>query len=60
MALKQRWIQLKNLLDIPVDYYVRMNFDAFTEVVDALGGIEANVPYPLRKVIQAIIKEPSI
>ena len=24
-----------------------MNFDAFTEVVDALGGIEANVPYPI-------------
>ena len=38
---------IENLLDIPVDYYVRMNFNAFTEVVDALGGIEANVPYPI-------------
>lgn len=38
---------LENLLDIPVDYYVRMNFNAFTEVVDTLGGIEANVPYPI-------------
>ena len=38
---------IEELFDIPVDYYVRMNFDAFTEVVDALGGIEANVPYPI-------------
>ncbi len=38
---------IEELLDIPVDYYVRMNFDAFTEVVDALGGIEANVPYAI-------------
>lgn len=38
---------IENLFDIPVDYYVRMNFNAFTEVVDALGGIEANVPYPI-------------
>lgn len=38
---------IEELFDIPVDYYVRMNFDAFTEVVDALGGIEANVPYAI-------------
>lgn len=38
---------IENLLDIPVDYYVSMNFNAFTEVVDALGGIEAKVPYAI-------------
>lgn len=38
---------VENLLDIPVDYYVRMNFDAFIDVVDALGGITADVPYDL-------------
>lgn len=38
---------IEELFNIPVDYYVRMNFDAFTEVVDALGGIEADVPYPI-------------
>lgn len=38
---------IENLLDIPVDYYVSMNFNAFTEIVDALGGIEANVPYAI-------------
>ena len=36
---------VENLLDVPVDYYVRMNFDAFIDVVNALGGIEIEVPY---------------
>ncbi|MET3576799.1 LCP family protein [Bhargavaea ullalensis] len=36
---------VEELLDIPVDYYVEMNFHAFIDVVDALGGIEAEVPY---------------
>lgn len=36
---------VENLLDIPVDYYVKLNFNAFVEVVDALGGITVDVPY---------------
>ncbi|WP_114746559.1 LCP family protein [Falsibacillus pallidus] len=40
---------VENLLDIPVDYYVRMNFYAFMDVVDALGGVEADVPYTLHE-----------
>ena len=36
---------VEGALDIPIDYYVKMNFNAFIEVVDALGGIEAEVPY---------------
>ena len=36
---------IENLLDVPVDYYVRMNFNAFIDVVNALGGIEIEVPY---------------
>ena len=36
---------IEELLDIPVDYYVRMNFNAFIDVVNALGGIEIDVPY---------------
>ncbi|EPD51530.1 hypothetical protein HMPREF1210_02128 [Paenisporosarcina sp. HGH0030] len=36
---------VENLLEVPVDYYVRMNFNAFIDVVDALDGIYANVPY---------------
>ncbi|RUL54172.1 LCP family protein [Lysinibacillus antri] len=37
---------VEELFDIPVDYYVRMNFDAFIDVVDALGGIEVDVDIP--------------
>lgn len=35
---------VEELFDIPVDYMVRMNFEAFIDVVDALGGIEVDVP----------------
>lgn len=37
---------VEELFDIPVDYYVRMNFNAFIEVVDAFGGIEVDVDLP--------------
>ncbi|ATP39058.1 transcriptional regulator [Solibacillus sp. R5-41] len=40
---------VEQLFDIPVDYYVRMNFHAFIDVVDALGGIEVEVPYKLNE-----------
>ncbi|MGE7672147.1 LCP family protein [Lysinibacillus sp. NPDC094403] len=40
---------VEKLLDVPIDYYVRMNFNAFIDVVDALGGIEAEVPYKLHE-----------
>ncbi|KMY43033.1 transcriptional regulator [Bacillus sp. FJAT-27916] len=36
---------VENLLQVPVDYYVKMNFNAFVDVVDALGGITVDVPY---------------
>jgi polyisoprenyl-teichoic acid--peptidoglycan teichoic acid transferase len=36
---------VEELLDVPVDYYVKMNFDAFIDVIDALNGIEVKVPY---------------
>ncbi len=36
---------VERVLDIPIDYYVKMNFNAFIEVVDALGGVEVEVPY---------------
>ncbi|WP_081892609.1 LCP family protein [Lysinibacillus sp. BF-4] len=38
---------VEELFDVPVDYYVRMNFNAFIDVVDALDGVEAKVPYEL-------------
>lgn len=38
---------VENLMNIPVDYYVRVNFHAFVDVVDAIGGIDIDVPYEL-------------
>lgn len=35
---------VEELLDIPIDYYVQLNFNAFIEIVDALGGIYVDVP----------------
>jgi LCP family protein required for cell wall assembly len=31
-------------LGIPIDYYVRVNFNAFEQVVDAIGGVDICVP----------------
>ncbi|MEZ4591260.1 MAG: LCP family protein [Chloroflexota bacterium] len=35
------------LLGVPVDFYVAVNFDAFVEVVDLVGGINIDVPEPI-------------
>ncbi|WP_439333049.1 LCP family protein, partial [Staphylococcus pseudintermedius] len=32
---------------VPVDYYFRLNMEAFAKTVDELGGIEYDVPYDL-------------
>ncbi|QDP41475.1 LCP family protein [Radiobacillus deserti] len=38
---------VEQLLEIPVDYYVRLNFEAFVDVVDTLGGVKVDVPYEM-------------
>lgn len=38
---------VQELLDIPIDYYMKMNFYAFMDVIDALDGIEVEVPYAI-------------
>lgn len=40
---------VENLLDIPIDYYVKLNFHAFVDVVDALDGISVEVPYEFKE-----------
>lgn len=35
---------IENLLDIEIDFYVSSNFDGIVRVVDALGGIQTDVP----------------
>lgn len=36
---------VENLLDIPVDYFVKLNFDSFVEIIESLGGVEVEVPF---------------
>ena len=36
---------VENLLDIPIDYYALVKFEGLISVVDALGGIEIEVPF---------------
>ncbi|MFS0783705.1 LCP family protein [Bacillus sp. 1P06AnD] len=38
---------VEKLLDIPIDYYIRMNFYGLIDIVDSLGGIEVKVPYEM-------------
>lgn len=35
---------VETLLGVPIDYYVAVNFDAFVEVVDLIGGVDIDVP----------------
>src|SRR5690625_4893793 len=38
---------VENLLEIPIDYYIKLNFNAFIAIIDALGGIAVDVPYTI-------------
>lgn len=40
---------VENLLGLPVDYYVTLNFNAFVEVIDAIDGVKVDVPYEIRE-----------
>src|SRR5699024_2468780 len=40
---------VEQVLDIPVDYYLKVNFNAFVDVIDAIGGVEADVPYEFKE-----------
>lgn len=36
---------IEDLMDIKIDYYVKINFKGVVSIIDALGGIEVDVPY---------------
>jgi polyisoprenyl-teichoic acid--peptidoglycan teichoic acid transferase len=36
---------VENMLDIPIDYYVTVNFNGFKNIVNLLGGVDVNVPF---------------
>lgn len=35
---------VENFLDIPIDYFITVNMDVFSEVIDVLGGVTVNNP----------------
>ena len=37
-------LQMEDLLGISIDHYVKIDFDAVVEIVDAVGGVEVDVP----------------
>ncbi len=43
-GLEQRIADVSSLLGIPIDYYIRVNLEGFTTLVDELGGIDFYVP----------------
>lgn len=40
---------VEEMTNIPIDYYVRINFEAFMDVVDAVDGITYDVPYEFQE-----------
>lgn len=44
-GLKQ---EISNMLQVPVNYYVKFNYEGASEVVDVLGGVEVNVPFDMK------------
>ncbi|GAA3729257.1 hypothetical protein GCM10022378_17350 [Salinicoccus jeotgali] len=38
---------VESLLNVPVDFYIRTNMDAVVDIVDALGGVEFDVPFEM-------------
>lgn len=36
---------VEHFLEVPIDYYATVNFDAFKNIVDILGGITVDVPF---------------
>lgn len=45
---------VENLLGIEIDHYVKVNFDGFINVIDALGGVNVEVPTRMYKPLEAI------
>ena len=42
------WDTLEQNFLIKIDYYVRVNFDGFVKIVDTVGGVTVDNPYPIK------------
>lgn len=38
---------VSQILNVPIQYFIRLDFDGFTKIVDAIGGIQVNVDKPI-------------
>jgi len=38
---------ISRFFDVPIDYYVAINFQGFEKVVDSVGGVDIDVPYSI-------------
>lgn len=45
-AVKLQMETIEKLLDIPIDYYMTVNFDGFRDIVDTLGGVTIDIKEP--------------
>ncbi|MCP8967629.1 LCP family protein [Ectobacillus ponti] len=36
---------VEDLLKVPVDHYVKLDFEGFKQIVDAVGGVEVDIPF---------------
>ncbi|SEM65407.1 cell envelope-related function transcriptional attenuator common domain-containing protein [Mesobacillus persicus] len=36
---------VEDFLEVPIDYYVTVNFQGFTNIIDTLGGVKVDVPF---------------
>lgn len=43
---------VENFLEIPIDYYVTVNFKSFTNIIDVLGGVTVEVPFDFNDINQ--------
>jgi len=42
------WDTIEQNFQLRIDYYVRANFDGFTKIVDTVGGVTVDNPYPIK------------
>ncbi|MEX2534910.1 MAG: LCP family protein [Trueperaceae bacterium] len=38
---------VEDIVGVPIDYYAIINIDIFEDIVDAVGGVEVNIPYDM-------------
>lgn len=50
----------EELLQIPIDYYVRVDFNGFEKIINAVGGIDINVPNSFTDPLFPRISAPSL